>query len=131
MSNDIKLHAGQYRHVSQISRILKWPMIIDKYIWVVLPDNVLPYSMIHVRELKTHQEVSDISYEGRFIRIPCNKLNNLIGLHQYEIKFKNMITSDESYLYFQYIIQKDDPETSYIYMKREDEEDNATSDIFE
>jgi len=127
------LNASNYQDVATVSKVFNLSVIGDHDLWVVLPYSLSPlYTItnIHERNGLVNIAPEDIFREGSLIQIKSASINHNIGLHQYKISLQNNITSDVMDCYFQYIIQDDNPETPYIYMKREENE-NATGDIFE
>lgn len=127
----LKLYAGTQNQVSQISRVLSSRDFNNRMIWIVLPDTATEYTVSHFHQFPDGCELSHALFrEGHVLRISFNDIDKSIGLHQYEIGLKHPITDDDAYLYIQYIIQDDNPDTPYIYMNRKETE-NVTGDIFE
>lgn len=62
-------------------------------------------------------------YGKPYFKIKTENLDLTIGLHTYMMSLVNIRTNDVISLYFSYIIQDDNPDTPYIYMKREEEEE--------
>ena len=57
--------------------------------------------------------------ENPWIDITASAINQDIGPHMYQFKFRNKRFGEMMSLYLYYVMQNDDPEKSYIYMERE------------
>lgn len=97
---------------------------IDKYVWIKLPD-CMPssYKLYDIWEIVPNKSV--VKYEDNMCR-DCNRLwlkvNTSIisldsGIHIYQLKFVDVYTDNIYLLYVGYIIQDNNPDKPYIYMK--------------
>lgn len=61
----------------------------------------------------------EMNVDFPWINIDTSALNQSIGPHMYQFKFRNKRFDEIMYLYFYYVIQNDKPEQPYIYMERD------------
>lgn len=90
---------------------------------VQLPDEVVEDRciLLQVSDIEDLENSisSDISvFTTPWIDIPVSLLNKDSGIHTYLIKLAHGQTSDVLHVYFSYIVQDDNPDKPYIYMKR-------------
>ena len=91
-----------------------------------LPDYVVNnhYILNTISEVDSDESLSfDCCFPTPWIDIMSSNLNCSSGMHTYRLTFLDSQNSDVLYMYFSYIIQDDNPDTPYIYMKRS--EDNG------
>lgn len=122
MYNGITIFAGRHDHVSRVSRLLNDNIVQDENVWIMLPDHALDFSVLRIHELGSDDDIEIILREGHTIKISGGKLNLEPGLHQYRIELSHHITHDTMHLYFQYIMQSDNPDKPYLYMNRKEKE---------
>lgn len=126
----IKLYAGQYSHLSMISRVLNLDYLVGKDIWIMLPEDLASYPISEISRMNDQKAIDNehIFREGRAVRLSADVVSLDRGIHQYEVTLVHPITNDIVHCYFQYLIQDDNPDTPYIYMNRKETND-VTSDI--
>lgn len=126
----IKLYAGQYSHLSMISRVLNVDHLVGKDIWIMLPEDLAIYPISEISLIDDQKAIDNeqIFREGRAVRVSSDAIRLDKGIHRYDITLFHPITHDIVHCYFQYLIQDDNPDTPYIYMNRKETND-ATSDI--
>lgn len=77
----------------------------------------------HISEVLCCEDSTDITdsctmSDGYpWIDVQSESLDTTPGTHTYRVKFTSEYSTDILYMYFGYIIQKDDPDKPYIYMK--------------
>lgn len=79
------------------------------------------YRLLSIYDVDSKEAIADYFYESiheLWVDISRYELNLSIGIHTYALEFINNITGDSLYLYFQYIIQNDDPDKPYVYIDR-------------
>lgn len=79
------------------------------------------YRLLSIYDVDSKEAIADYFYESiheLWVDISRYELNLSTGIHTYELEFMNTITGDSLYLYFQYIIQNDDPDKPYVYIDR-------------
>lgn len=80
------------------------------------------YQMDEVTDKGCVQVNLDVQHEcGRvWYQLPFEQLNQSPGHHKYRMRFVQTQTGLTVSLYFAYILQDDNPEKPYIYMKRDE-----------
>ena len=99
------------------------------YLWVRIPidmnaENLQLYQVVLTTDTEVPVPLSELVYrDGRstFLRLTSKLLNMSVGKHMYKFDFIDVLTNDVVSFYFSYIIQTDNPEKPYIYMKPSDE----------
>lgn len=121
--------AVQRQELSGHTVLFNKQVVAGHNLWISIPQDIACICEIDsIAELSESREEIDISAiyrEGSLIRIPQNIVNRELGLHQFEISLKNVITGDNMYCYFQYHIQDDNPDAPYIYMNRKEKSDES------
>lgn len=97
----------------------------EYYLWVGIPHPMsLQFSFVSLRKIisTTSSDSEDITDSSEriscrpWIRVLTSALDKTPGLHVYEIELVNKFTNDVAKLYFNYIVQDDDPPKPYNYM---------------
>lgn len=79
------------------------------------------YRLLSIYDVDSKEAIADYFYESiheLWVDISRYELNLSTGIHTYALEFINNIAGDSLYLYFQYIIQNDDPDKPYVYIDR-------------
>lgn len=99
---------------------------IDHFMWIYIPcDVVVDHQLFAIDSILPNKEPIDfldrVYQECRrpWLRVESALLDLSPGKHIYKISFVNWYTHDVQSLYVSYVIQDDDPDKPYIYMKRE------------
>lgn len=123
------LPAVQRQKLSGNIALFNKQVVAGHNLWISLPEDISSVCQLEViSELCDTKEDIDMSIiyrEGSLIKIPEYAVNLELGLHQFEISLKNIITGDQMYCYFQYHIQDDTPDAPYIYMNRKEKPDES------
>lgn len=116
------LHSCEYRKLSSNCPILNRNEI-DDCVHVKLPFNVngfVPYDILDISECRA----KTVSFDGvefndlhPWIDIPWGNVSTSVGQHVYKISLMNEKRKSFLTTYIAYIIQDDNAETPYIYMK--------------
>ena len=123
------LPAVQRQKLSGNTALFNKQVVAGHNLWISLPEDISSVCQLEViselRDTKKDIDMSIIYREGSLIKIPEYAVNLELGLHQFEISLKNIITGDMMYCYFQYHIQDDNPDAPYIYMNRKENPDES------
>lgn len=99
---------------------------LDSYIWIRVPSEISREFVLFqvdelVPEFKEFKFLNVIEQQCSkpWFKADINEMNLDSGQHVYKMSFVNRITNDTCSLYFSYIIQDDNPDKPYIYMKRD------------
>ena len=97
---------------------------IPYYAWIHLPTHTAKYlNLVSVYDEEDNSAVEFLDAWQRdgshpWYKIKTGSINLDAGPHMYRLEFINKYTDDMINLYFRYIIQDDNPDKPYIYMKR-------------
>lgn len=98
----------------------------EYYVYIDLPEDfscpcMILTDMIEIADTFTKSVYSDTYREGNrpWIRISFESLNIDPGFHRYLLKFINTASGIEFLKWVQYIIQDDNPDKPYVYMRRD------------
>ena len=123
------LPAVQRQKLSGNTALFNKQVVAGHNLWISLPEDISSVCQVEVIselcDAKKDIDMSIIYREGSLIKIPEYAVNRELGLHQFEISLKNIITGDQMYCYFQYHIQDDTPDAPYIYMNRKEKPDES------
>lgn len=123
------LPAVQRQKLSGNIALFNKQVVAGHNLWISLPEDISSVCQLEVIselcDTKKDIDMSIIYREGSLIKIPEYAVNLELGLHQFEISLKNIITGDQMYCYFQYHIQDDNPDAPYIYMNRKENPDES------
>ena len=123
------LPAVQRQKLSGNTALFNKQVVAGHNLWISLPEDISSVCQVEViselSDTKKDIDMSIIYREGSLIKIPEYAVNLELGLHQFEISLKNIITGDQMYCYFQYHIQDDTPDAPYIYMNRKEKPDES------
>lgn len=123
------LPAVQRQKLSGNTAVFNKQVVAGHNLWISLPEDISSVCQVEViselGDTKKDIDMSIIYREGSLIKIPEHAVNRELGLHQFEISLKNIITGDQMYCYFQYHIQDDNPDAPYIYMNRKEKPDES------
>ena len=106
---------------------------IEYFTWIHLPISCIERcgSLFEVAEVNSSSDATaiDMTREGNkpWLKVRSSTLNLAPGQHIYKLSFVDVHTDDVFSLYISYIIQDDNPERPYIYMRRDDA-DTSCSD---
>lgn len=97
---------------------------VEYYLYVHIPEELCKlYKLFQVDSiapkhctLPMNQLIQQECFKP-WIRINTAVLDLSIGLHTYKLSMVNTLTNDVVSIYFGYIIQDDDPDKPYVYMK--------------
>ena len=98
----------------------------EYHLFIRVPDNIYrEYELYELNELNDSSEKRSIPSAGidhnvhnPWYTIIFDYLNKDIGLHTYRMMMVNRLTNHTLSLYFSYVVQNDNPEKGYVYMKR-------------
>lgn len=100
---------------------------LNDYLWIRLPKlftrlfDVVDISEMISEETKSIEDLSEVFKENIWVKIPVNILNVSIGMHIYSITLQRkecyQYEENRFVLYFSYMIQDDNPDKPYVYMK--------------
>lgn len=98
---------------------------LEYYMWIDVPDESAQCTKLYeLNEISPTGKTSipltenlDHDYNRSLFRLKTDVLNLSSGFHMYEMKFIRNATDEIFSLYFSYIIQQDNPDKPYIYMK--------------
>lgn len=119
-----EIQAVEYRDLGSATPV--WNLNqVNYYIWVKIPNEVARHSRLYaVKEINLEdQSEADISVSAFeqcslvYIRIIAQILNMKVGKHTHKLEFVDTVTGDIFYLFFSYIIQNDNPDRPYVYMR--------------
>ena len=124
-----QIEACEYAKLSANTPVINYKTL-GYSVFIHLPQHVIKHNKIyHIHEIHPKVTTVDLHTDVKFdncrpwIQFFSSKLNCSIGLHTYKIDLVNDATYDTSALYFSYIIQDDNPDKPYVYMKESDNED--------
>lgn len=125
----LTLTSCKYSDLAKHSKVINVDEL-DYFLWIYLnPEYVRDSYFVCGSEMSNNPRITFHDTFTRpstsWIRVKTSDLNKEIGLHTYKFLFADRITSDTFSLYANYIIQSDNQEKPYIYMKRDS---NASSD---
>lgn len=128
----MKLNACKYECLPMNTRIFNISTL-SQSTWIYVPlDNHyqwILYTMIELLPNKLSENDSTVGVPDYVEQVPCKPwvkidthgLNTEIGTHIYQLKYISANSTDETILYFSYVIQNNNPNKPYIYMQRTDE----------
>lgn len=102
---------------------------LNDYIWIELPHNISKYlSLDAIAECREDGKSIFVDFKDflereddkPWLKVKSDMFNIQPGYHMYKFTFSESRIDSEISLYLTYQIQTDDPNKSYIYMKRED-----------
>lgn len=123
-SNQVFLFCESYNRLSRVTRVIN-PLEIDYCIWVMLPSahSSLNKKLQSIKCVDDDSTIDILSIQrfnyNSHIRIPSELINQSVGKHTYKITMLNEINNEFESYYFSYIIQTDNLDKPYIYMKDE------------
>lgn len=100
----------------------------EPYIWISIASarkkHLIVYEICEILEDNTKDTSNQITKYTcdkckPWIQIQSEYMNTKVGYHLYRIGFIDPVTDDICYMFFSYIIQDDNPDKPYIYMKRD------------
>lgn len=98
---------------------------VDYYVWI----NLNPAYTKHARLYEVSEVITDSSNENVlaieafemtslcWVKVVSQMLNMTCGKHVYKLSFVDTMTNDTFFLFVSYIIQNDNPNKPYVYMK--------------
>lgn len=97
---------------------------IDYFIWFKLPTISNNTKLLQIDEISNNR--FDISFDSDnvtkenklWIKVKYNFLDLSVGQHTYKFSVLNLNSNDIESYYFSYIIQSDNPDRPYNYMRR-------------
>lgn len=126
-------HPTFFIRTCEYAELSKYTIVINKYttdriLWFsVTPQIAQKFTLYQIDEIRPTGPV-EVDYSEKLEHDCCNVwyqlmfdvLNQEPGQHIYRLHFINTSTKETVSLYFAYILQDDNPDTPYIYMKSED-----------
>lgn len=119
------LNACPYKEIP-LNTIVLNKYAIDSYIWIHVPTEISKeFSLYQINEIVPDNIectfLNSIEQECNrpWFKISTENMNLSSGQHVYKMSFVSVITNDICSIYFSYIIQDDNPDKPYIYMKRD------------
>ena len=101
---------------------------ISEFIWVKLTPEFKGLKLISINQVQPivleDIVLGSVVFDRTWIRIPTVLLNTTCGKHEYLMKFLDSRVDVPVNLYFGYIIQDNNPDKPYIYMNKDQEDDN-------
>jgi len=121
------LVADTYDKLPEHGKVINF-RTIEYFLWVKIPDYMSrDFRLVGVFEMcddydKAPSDCDITEFVTReknrpWIKILTDKINQTVGFHLYKIELVNRFTDDVVSLYFSYIIQNDNPDRPYDYMK--------------
>ena len=129
-----EIQAVEYKNLGSATPV--WNLNqVNYYVWVKIPSDVARHSKLYaVKELYPEkQEEAEIPVSAFeqcslvYIRIIAQILNMKVGKHTHKLEFVDNVTGDTFYLFFSYIIQNDNPDRPYVYMRDRSKGSSITS----
>lgn len=118
-----KLNACEYNKLNENTPVFNINEV-GYHLYVHLnPDICRNLSLYEVEKIVTGESEKlnipgDVNHDSIcWLKIKFDSLSKEPGQHVYKLCFVNTCTSDTVFLYFSYIIQDDNPDKSYVYMK--------------
>ena len=118
-----KLHPyPEYQSHTQLVNLNR----IEYFLWVEIPQSIACRSSLFLVEEITqglkipfNQCPKSIERDGMkpWLKIATSELNKSEGFHLYKFSFIDIETDDILVLYMPYVIQNDNPDKPYVYMK--------------
>lgn len=100
---------------------------VEYFLWVKLPSDIIKdCELYQVDECQpNNREVNWLNSIERdhnkpWLKITFRIFSNHVGMHIYKLSFINRYTNDVVPLYIAYIIQDDNPDKPYVYMRKSD-----------
>ena len=126
--NMLTLTSCKYSDLAKHSKVINIEEL-DYFLWVYLnPELVRDCHFVYGCEMSDEPVPTFPDTFQRpstsWIRIKVDNLNTAIGLHIYKFMFANTMTDDVFSVYANYIIQRSNQEKPYIYIKRENSDEN-------
>lgn len=123
----LQIDACEYKDIARNTPVLNLDQV-EYYLWIHLgPEISSECYFYEAAELdKEHGPIifpdSFVRKSPTWIKVKTDSLDKSPGLHIYRLSFVDRVTDDPFSLFFGYIIQDDNPDKPYIYMKRESDE---------
>lgn len=118
-------------NTSQISNVLHVHLPMDPYNLGELQE-IVPVGNKSYGKTLTPIDLSECTQftAHPWLDINTSALDLSVGFHLYRLTYNNATYNTTVYIFFNYIIQDDNPERPYIYMETEEEaeEDSSTDD---
>lgn len=125
------LQAVRYEDLAKQCKVFNLSTL-DYHIWIYLnPETIRDAYMYKAIEIGPKADNSKLFKDTIvresecWVRANMQYLNNKPGKHTYRLMFANRYDDTDFSLYFSYIIQDDNPEKPYVYMK----EDGASTPV--
>ena len=120
--NTLILTSCSYNDLAKHSKVFNSSQLLD-YLWIYLnPEDVRESYFVASNEVNAESQGSYDPFERvstSWLRASVAEINTSIGLHIYRFQFVDRITGDSFSVYANYLMQREDEEKSYIYMKRD------------
>lgn len=124
------LQSCRYEDLAKHSKVFNLSTL-DYHLWIYMnPEAVRDAYFYKAEEIGPDADNSKIFEdtfirEGIWLRVNMQYLNLKPGKHTYRLMFVERYSDTDFSLYFSYIIQDDNPEKPYVYMK----EDGASTPV--
>lgn len=130
------LIASTYEEISRNSKVLNLAEL-DYFLYVKLePPLTSEWYLYRIEEktkdgtLKKMRFPDTVRKESpTWLKFTTDFINKEIGMHSYKITFVDTVTDVLTSLWFAYIIQSDNPDKPYVYMKREEEKPSCGNEV--
>ena len=94
---------------------------LSEYIWVRLPEVSSNFIIDSIRCINPNTVILDLDnilMENIWLKLPIGLMDVSSGTKIYQMRFNHRLLNETLTLYFGYVIQDDNPEKPYVYMKR-------------
>lgn len=112
--------AGDYEDIG-VNSIVYNKKSLSEFMWVELPrlaKNFIVAAITQIQPMQSESlDISQVSQENIWLKIPVALIDVTAGQKIYKMQLKHNSLEDTMTLYFSYIIQDDEPDKSYVYMK--------------
>lgn len=119
----LKLRACKHSDLPKHTKVIN-KSELPYFFWIRIPSEIAKrfelYKLEEVGRCETEiKYLGSLSQEFRrpWIRIVANILDVDPGQHIYKMSFVDKMSDDIAYVFFSYILQDDNPEKPYIYMR--------------
>lgn len=126
----LKIESSTY-HELPINTTVLGKEQLEYYTWIHLPHDLSrDFALVQIDNIDDSlpKEVKRAFINRKpgkpWIRIRTGALNQSIGLHRYKITLVNKTSDDVVSLYFAYIMQDNNPDKPYIYMRKEGKDES-------
>lgn len=119
------LEASVYPNLTDKCKIIN-KSISEYFLWIKLPACLVRDAELYqVGEVLQKSTPKCLDWQGfivrdenhPWLRVAFGILNQSVGMHSYKLCFINKYTDDTFSLYFSYVMQDDEPDKPYLYMK--------------